>query len=74
MSSEPTRYVYNGSEVKLTGQTAERKLAGGRRGRSERVDTIYEITPANDEDGSWKKWVHLRELYEITNGETNSYD
>ena len=67
------RYVYKETEVKLTGQTAERKLSGSRRG-GDRVDVIHEITPANDEDGSWKKWVHLKELYEITNAETESND
>lgn len=72
MSSKLPKYVYNGTEVRLTGQKAERKLAGGRRG--DRVDIIHEITPASTEDGSWKKWVHLKELYEIVNGETNCHN
>ena len=58
------KYVYNGSEVVLTGRTAERKRKTTKRVQT-REDILHEITPADDEEGSWKKWVRLDELYEI---------
>lgn len=63
----PASYVYNGTEVKLTGRKAFRKLRT-------KTTYIYEITPLTNEDGSWKKWVQLTELYEITdnNKENNN--
>jgi len=70
------RYVYNGVEVVLTGQKAERKIeAKNPRTRAyskPRVDTIYEITPADSETGSWKKWIRLEELYLIENNNENN--
>jgi len=81
MCSEQKRYVYKETEVRLTGQTARRELLGressSRRslnGRAayRRIDVLHEITPANDADGSWTKWVRLAELYQITEDETNS--
>ena len=53
-------YVYNGTEVKMTGRTAEKELRRG-------VDTLYEVKPADMECGTWKKWVRIGELYEIKN-------
>lgn len=63
-----TAYVWNGSEVQLTGRTArkEGKAPSGRTGRArQRIDILYEIEPTDKEDGSWKKWVRMNELYEI---------
>lgn len=57
-------FVYQGFEVKLTGRTAHKKIEG--RGRAPtRIDLLHEITPADKETGSWKKWVRMEELYEI---------
>lgn len=65
MEKSTKRYVYENVEVKLTGRVAQRKL------RSGKSDTKYEITPANQKDGTWQKWVRLQELFEVqeTNGE-----
>lgn len=54
-------YVYEETEVKLTGRTAIRKIAvpGGKT----REMVINEITPCEDLD--WKKWVPMEQLYEI---------
>jgi hypothetical protein len=51
-------YVYQDGEVKLTGRTAVKtskmtQLA------------LYEITPANPDDGTWKRWVPFNVLYTI---------
>jgi hypothetical protein len=46
----------------------EGNSAPSRSGRTlKRIDILYEITPTNEEDGSWKKWVRIEELYEIVN-------
>ena len=69
--SNKIEYVYNESEVVLTGRTAERKLArpparsGSSRKVPDRVYTLHEVTPSDPENGSWKKWVRLEELFEI---------
>jgi tRNA(His) 5'-end guanylyltransferase len=46
-------------EVKKTGRRAERALA------SKRVDEIHEITPADQRDGTWRKWVREADLFNI---------
>ena len=53
-------YVYHETEVILTVRTATKPL------RNEKIDTIHEITPADKENGSWKKWVRIKELHEIS--------
>ena len=53
-------YVYNDTEVKLTQRIAERTVR-------KKTQTLYEIQPANPENGSWRKWVMLQELFEIKN-------
>lgn len=55
------KYIYNELEVVLTGRTAIKRV--GLRGRQ---DILYEIEPLNKEDGSFKKWIRMGELYEIT--------
>lgn len=58
------QYVYQDTEVRLTSRTAiKRKTTGRNVGQI--ATTLYEITPADDEDGSWKKWVRVEDLYEI---------
>lgn len=54
------RFVYENVEVKLTGRTAKRSL------RSGKTDVIYEVTPASTQNGTWKKWVRLQELFEVS--------
>jgi len=51
-------YVYNNTEVVLTGRTASKKLL-------KTVDVLYEVKPIDGEQGSWKKWIRFTELYEI---------
>ena len=63
-------YVYNGTEVVLTGRTADRDLGspitrGTRKTEQKFIDTLHEITPEDNENGSWKKWVRIEELYQI---------
>lgn len=59
------KYVHEGIEVVKTGRIAkkERQTAGRRATGGPTI--IYEITPADRECGSWKKWVKDVELYEI---------
>lgn len=66
--NENKTYVYGSTEIKLTGRTAVRKIERKSRrsgGTTERSDTVYEITPANPDMGSWTRWVRIEELYEI---------
>jgi len=46
-------------EVVFTGRNAKRKL------KNDRVDERHEVTPAQSEQGTWKKWVRITDLYEI---------
>lgn len=69
MSDSSTKtYVYDNTEVKLTGRQAEKKTeskGSARRTASVKVDTMYEITPAGDGVATWKQWVRMTDLYEI---------
>ena len=63
-------YVHEGVEVVLTGRVAkkEMKRAVTRRTAAKAVNQdglIYEITPKDNEIGSWKKWVKMSDLFEI---------
>lgn len=58
-------YVYNETEVKLTGRTAKKTLEAKGRRSEPKVFMLYEITPADKENGSWKNWVKMTDLYEI---------
>ncbi len=57
-------FVYEGVEVKKTGRIASRQGAGAR------MVEVVEITPVNDYDGTWKKWVAPGALFVIQ--ETNA--
>lgn len=59
MSTEQTNYVYENTEVKLTGRKASKTL------RSNKVDELFEITPVDTLIGTWKKWVRMAELFEV---------
>lgn len=56
-------YVLGESEVKKTGRTATKPMAGGK------TMLLVEVTPVNDYDGNWKKWVAPTTLLEIHEGE-----
>jgi hypothetical protein len=62
---ESKTYVYTNTEVKLTGRTANKEMKSARKGKEPTVHVLHEITPADPENGSWKKWVRLGELFEI---------
>lgn len=69
MSNQDT-FVFNGSEVKLTGRKAIKKAESiSRRNRETKtiIDEMVEITPVSIEDGSWKKWVKLDDMFIIEN-------
>jgi hypothetical protein len=57
-------YVYHDTEVKLTGRTAIKRKRSGRNAGQVSAE-LYEVTPADIEEGSWKKWVRPDDLYEI---------
>lgn len=66
MSQE--QFVYNGAIVVKTGRKAKKDteaLTTTTRRRTTTTDELYEITPFDKEEGSWKKWVRLNELYTI---------
>jgi len=52
-------FVHGEIEVKKTGRTANKPMPGGK------VMTVVEITPVNDYDGTWKKWVNPQVLFAI---------
>ena len=52
-------YVHNGHEVVLTGRKAQKET------RSKKIMEVVEIKPADPENGSFKSWVQMNELYEI---------
>ena len=56
-------FVYDGTEVRLTGREAIRKMARG--GRELKLIEITPIDPAFD----WKKWVNPDQLYEVLDKE-----
>lgn len=61
-------FVYENTEVKKTGRQAKRALA------SNKEETLVEITPVHDRDGSWYKWVPLRVLFVVEQPEDNKND
>ena len=58
-------YVYEGTEVRLTGRVAKRDTNDTtRRGTSKRTEHLVEIEPLQLEV-KWKKWVKKSDLFEI---------
>lgn len=57
-----TTYVFENVEVEKTGRTAQRKLKSGK------TDELVEVTPADQNTGTWKKWAREADLFEV--GET----
>lgn len=58
-SEQQKTYLLDDVEVVFTGRTAKRTL------KNDRIDERFEVTPAEKELGSWKKWVRKTDLYEI---------
>ena len=52
-------YVLQDTEVKLTGRKANKKGVGTK------VNELVEVTPADEDNGNWKKWVPMNTLFEI---------
>ena len=52
-------FVFGETEVKKTGRIATKPMAGGK------TLTLVEITPVNDYDGTWKKFVSTNALLTI---------
>ena len=55
-------FVFDGTEIKLTGREAVKKVVVGFKTRELK---LVEITPA-DNTFDWKKWVPMEQLYEIS--------
>lgn len=55
-------YVHGDIEVKRTGRVAHKVVGKG--GSSPPVELV-EITPVNDYDGTWKKWVNPSSLFRV---------
>lgn len=56
--SEQT-FVHGEWEVRKTGRTATKPMPGGKQ------MVMCEITPVNEDDGNWKKWVNPQTLFSI---------
>jgi len=63
MDNTQKTYVYDGIEVVLTGRKAQKQL------RSKKTDEVVEIEQADKESASFKKWVRMKELFEIVGDE-----
>jgi hypothetical protein len=57
--SEDKTYVYDGAEVKLTGRKAKKPNMAGTQFE------LVEVTPVDEDNGTWKKWVPRQGLFEI---------
>lgn len=69
---DKTTYVYRGTEVVLTGRKATRKvLSTSRRLTTPSEDVLYEIVPADRENGTWSSWVKIDELFTIVHNDSN---
>lgn len=52
-------FVLNDTEVRLTGRVAKRMVPGGKE------QELVEVTPSDEDNGTWKKWVPKSGLFEI---------
>ena len=57
-------FVMNDTEVKLTGRTAVRAMS------ATKSQELVEVTPADEQNGTWKKWVPRSSLFEIKGNPT----
>lgn len=51
-------FVLNDTEVKLTGRVAKRPVNG-------KFQELVEVTPVDEDAGTWKRWVPKSTLFEI---------
>ena len=56
-------YLLNNIEVKPTGRTAQKEVK--RRIGEPTFKVLHEVTPVDQEIGSWKNWVSLDELFVV---------
>lgn len=61
-------FVFENIEVIMTGRKASRVLS------SNKCETLVEITPKNDKDGLWHKWVPERVLFVVEELSTQGED
>lgn len=54
-------FIFQDIEVRLTGRRARRDTPNGTEAKS----VMVEITPINECDGTWKKWVFATVLFRI---------
>jgi len=60
------QYIYGEIEVEMTGRIAKKAInVNNRRATNTSISIVHEIQPIDKENGSWKKWVKLEELYKI---------
>lgn len=52
-------FIFEGIEVKATGRFARKS------GDTDSKFLLCEITPFSDNDGTWIKWVPVKELFEV---------
>lgn len=58
-----TTYIYNTSEVKLTGRYAQKSVTMGS-GRIEH-QTLVEIESLATDEPTWKRWVNVSDLFAV---------
>lgn len=58
-------YLLDNIEVKTTGRTADKMIMARRNSGDDKVLLLHEVTPVDNEQGSWKKWVNLDELFVV---------
>jgi hypothetical protein len=73
MTSPKQTYIFQGVEVVMTGRIAIRETPTTR-GKQPIKTTLYEVTPADKEEGSWKRWAGLSDMYKVIDGGTNDAD
>lgn len=58
-------YVFDGTEVKLTGRRAEKTV--NKPGKPPKVISVQvEITPIDRDGPTWTKWVDEKTLFKVT--------
>lgn len=51
-------FILNDTEVRLTGRKAVRAAVG-------RSQELVEVTPVDEDNGNWKKWVPRATLFQV---------
>jgi hypothetical protein len=54
-----SHFVLHDTEVKLTGRVAGRAIGANK------SQELVEVTPSEEENGTWKKWVPKSSLFKI---------